>query len=66
MEDIDCWQMKFQPCQYSEKLVDKLKLLNITANESVDIREVKKLFIMPESTMGTKKGFLESPTIPTR
>ena len=42
MEDINNWQAKFEPCQYSDKLIDKLLLLNKTANIPVDIQEVKK------------------------
>lgn len=42
MEDINCWQEKFIPCQYSEKLLNKLNLLNSKAYYPVDINEIIK------------------------
>ena len=42
MEDINNWQTKFEACQYSDRLINKLLLLNKTAKNPVDIQEVKK------------------------
>jgi (p)ppGpp synthase/HD superfamily hydrolase len=42
MEDIQRWQTKFEACQYSDKLIDKLILLNKTTKNPVDIQEIKK------------------------
>jgi (p)ppGpp synthase/HD superfamily hydrolase len=42
MEDINNWQAKFESCQYSDKLINKLVLLNTKAKNPVDIQEVKK------------------------
>ena len=42
MEDINNWQAKFESCQYSDKLINKLLLLNKQAKNPVDIQEVKK------------------------
>lgn len=42
MEDINSWHTKFEPCQYSDRLLNKLTLLNKTAQNPVDIQEVKK------------------------
>lgn len=42
MKDINDWQSKFESCSYSDRLINKLVLLNTTANISVDIQEVKK------------------------
>lgn len=42
MEDISSWQAKFEPCQYSDKLINKLLLLNKTAKNQVDVQEVRK------------------------
>jgi (p)ppGpp synthase/HD superfamily hydrolase len=42
MKDINDWQTKFESCQYSDKLINKLLLLNKATNSPVDIQEVKK------------------------
>ncbi len=42
MEDIHCWQAKFESCGYSDRLIGKLTILNKIANNQVDLREVKK------------------------
>ncbi len=42
MEDISSWKLNFESCSYSDKLINKLSLLNTTLNNSVDIQEVKK------------------------
>ncbi len=42
MQDINDWQSKFAPCQYSDKLLNKLSLLNKQAKSPIDISEVTK------------------------
>ncbi len=42
VEDINDWQLKFETCAYSEKLLSKIILKNETQNQSVDVSEVKK------------------------
>ena len=42
MEDFSYWESKFQPCQYSDKLLNLINELNKAANVPVDIFEVKK------------------------
>lgn len=42
MEDIRRWESKFEPCVYSNNLLDKLVLLNKKAKQPIDISEVKK------------------------
>jgi (p)ppGpp synthase/HD superfamily hydrolase len=42
MEYINCWESKFQPCEYSDKLIFLLESLNKWVAEPVDINEVKK------------------------
>ncbi len=42
MEDVNCWQSKFTPCQYSDKLLNKLNLLNKQVGSPVDISEITK------------------------
>ena len=42
MEDKDSWESKFQPCQYSDKLISLLDSLNEITEKPVDIFEIKK------------------------
>jgi len=42
MEYINNWHTKFESCQYSDKLLGKITLLNTATNNPVDIQEVKK------------------------
>ncbi|MDR0329627.1 MAG: HD domain-containing protein [Rickettsia sp.] len=42
MNDINCWQSKFQSCSYSDSLLDKLLKLNSRVNCPIDINEVTK------------------------
>lgn len=42
MEDLYCWQSKFKSCYYSNKLINKIILLNKNTNNKVDLNEVKK------------------------
>ena len=42
MKDIDCWEQKFKNCKYSDKLIERLLLLNTQVKQPIDIREVKK------------------------
>ncbi len=39
---MDNWQDKFEPCFYSNRLLDKLALLNAKSKEPIDILEIKK------------------------
>jgi (p)ppGpp synthase/HD superfamily hydrolase len=55
MKDINNWQTKFEPCQYSDKLLDKLTLLNKTTNNPVDIQEVKKAIYYARKYHGEQK-----------
>lgn len=42
MEDINCWESKFEACYYSNRLLNKIDLLNQQVNNKVDAIEVKK------------------------
>jgi (p)ppGpp synthase/HD superfamily hydrolase len=42
MKDLNCWESKFQPCEYSDKLLNLIIELNKTAKVPVDILEIKK------------------------
>ena len=42
MNDLSCWETKFESCCYSERLLTKLLLLNETATPKINILEIKK------------------------
>ena len=42
MEDIESWELKFELCQYSDKLLNLLTILNKRDNKIIDLNEVKK------------------------
>ncbi|MGL4226877.1 MAG: HD domain-containing protein [Rickettsia sp.] len=42
MEEIDIWQKKFEICDYSKKLIDRIKYLNTIVDSPVDITEIAK------------------------
>nr|WP_253308343.1 HD domain-containing protein [Rickettsia endosymbiont of Ceutorhynchus assimilis] len=42
MEDINCWEEKFDMCGYAARLLDKITSLNKLVQYPIDIREVKK------------------------
>lgn len=42
MEDINCWQSKFELCHYSTRLLKKIDLLNEQVLQKVDINQIRK------------------------
>ena len=42
MEDIESWELKFELCQNSNKLLNLLTILNKRNNKIIDLNEVKK------------------------
>ncbi|WP_341793084.1 MULTISPECIES: HD domain-containing protein [unclassified Rickettsia] len=42
MEDINCWEEKFEMCGYTARLLDKVTSLNKLVQYPIDIREIKK------------------------
>lgn len=42
MKDIDIWQKKFEVCDYSKKLIDRIKYLNTIVDSPIDIAEIEK------------------------
>lgn len=64
MEDIDIWQLRFDSCFYSEKLLNKISLKNQNQNDqSVDIHEVKKAIYYAKNIMDHKKENQENRII---
>jgi (p)ppGpp synthase/HD superfamily hydrolase len=55
MEDINNWQAKFESCQYADRLINKLLLLNKATNSAVDIQEVKKAIYYAKKYHGNQK-----------
>ena len=54
MIDLSCWENKFKPCCYSEKLVTKLLLLNEASKSKVDILEIKKAIYYAKKYHGSQ------------
>ena len=55
MEDIHCWQTKFDPCVYSDRLLGKITELNNRAVHQVDITEVKKAIYYAKKYHGNQR-----------
>ncbi|MCC8368481.1 MAG: HD domain-containing protein [Rickettsia endosymbiont of Oxypoda opaca] len=54
MEDINCWEEKFEMCGYAAKLLDKITYLNRLVKHPIDIREVKKGIYYARKYHGTQ------------
>ena len=54
MKDLDCWETKFEPCYYSDRLVTKLLLLNERRKQKVDILEIKKAIFYAKKYHGSQ------------
>jgi (p)ppGpp synthase/HD superfamily hydrolase len=54
MEDIKSWESKFQPCEYSDKLLNLITELNKTARVPVNILEIKKACYYAREYHGTQ------------
>jgi (p)ppGpp synthase/HD superfamily hydrolase len=61
MEDVNSWQTKFEPCQYSDRLINKLLLLNTKTTTPVDIQEVNKAIYYAKKYHGDQKRFSGEP-----
>ena len=55
MENIKNWESKFQPCEYSDKLLNLITELNKTARASVNILEIKKACYYAREYHGDQK-----------
>jgi (p)ppGpp synthase/HD superfamily hydrolase len=54
MDDINLWQSKFEPCQYSDQLIESLAMLNKEASQPVDILEITKAIYYARKYHGTQ------------
>lgn len=55
MIDINCWQLKFTSCTYSESLLKKIGLQSDKLNRSVNILEIKKAIYYARKYHGSQK-----------
>ncbi len=55
MEDGSSWKSKYESCNYSERLLDKISLLNKTSKNIVDVLEVKKAIYYAKKYHGDQK-----------
>jgi len=55
MEDINWWELNFKACCYSDRLLNKLLLLNEKAKTKVDIQEIKKAIYYARKYHGDQK-----------
>ncbi len=54
MENINVWQSDFSPCQYSDKLLNKVILLNHKLIKPIDINEVTKAIYYAKKYHGSQ------------
>ena len=55
MQDLHCWQSKFNACHYSARLINKIILLNNHSNFKVNLNEVKKSIYYAKKYHGKQK-----------
>lgn len=54
MEDINCWQEKFTPCQYSDKLLNRVNFINNKVRSPVDLNEITKAIYYAKKYHGSQ------------
>ncbi|WP_341789930.1 HD domain-containing protein [Rickettsia endosymbiont of Polydrusus tereticollis] len=54
MEDINCWEEKFEMCGYAAKLLDKITSLNKLVQYPIDLKEIKKGIYYAQKYHGTQ------------
>lgn len=55
MEDLCFWQLKFAPCFYSNRLLEKLVLLNERALKEADVSEITKAIFYSKKYHGEQR-----------
>ena len=55
MEDINSWELKFKPCHYSSRLLDRLFLLSETSGQLLDMQEIQKAIYYARECYGDQK-----------
>ena len=61
MNDISCWESKYQSCTYSESLINKINLQNEKSNHKVDILQIKKAIYYAKKYHGCQKRLSGEP-----
>ncbi len=61
MNDISCWESKYQSCTYSESLINKINLQNEKSNHKVDILQIKKAIYYAKKYHGSQKRLSGEP-----
>jgi len=55
MKNLDHWNLTYEPCAYSIRLLDKILLLNDKAKVKVDLSEIKKAIYYAKKYHGSQK-----------
>lgn len=63
MEDLYCWQSKFELCLYSYKLINKIIVLNLKTSNKVHLEKIKKAIYYARKYHGEQKEKLENHII---
>ena len=61
MNDLFCWELKFESCNYSESLLNKISLQNKTSNYKVDILQIKKAIYYAKKYHSSQKRLSGEP-----
>lgn len=61
MEGINNSWLKFESCDYADRLLAKLSLLNSEVDQPIDLNIVKKPSITPKSIMESRKDKRGNP-----
>jgi (p)ppGpp synthase/HD superfamily hydrolase len=61
MQNADCWEAKFQPCKYSDKLLELVSSLNERFKKSVDLQQIKKACYYAREYHGSQLRFSGEP-----
>jgi (p)ppGpp synthase/HD superfamily hydrolase len=61
MNDLFCWESKYESCIYSESLLNKIYLQNEKSNHKVDILEIKKAIYYAKKYHGSQKRLSGEP-----
>ena len=61
MNDLFCWESKYESCGYSESLLEKIYLQNEKSNSKVDISKIKKAIYYAKKYHGSQKRLSGEP-----
>ena len=61
MNDLFCWQSKYESCAYSESLLNKIYIQNEKSTQQVDILEIKKAIYYAKKYHGSQKRLSGEP-----